>query len=296
MPATKPDNKMLARLMRNLHEREVDPLRPLVDEYLLKRDRSPHRVTSHMISMRARPRPGGRISPSAIGGCERQAVFRFTGTKGRKLLDPDFELLCEQGNWTHHKWDVLFLDMEAVLGPDVFEVVSYEKDVRIPRLYVAGALDVHVRIYGVDYIIDIKSISTYGFRYINDMDEPRPDNVRQIVTYMKAKKINRGILWYENRDNQLTRGFVVDFSREEYREAIEWIESVLHYLERQRLPSKHPDCAAGMMRHSKCPWAKLCYGTKYDAEDLRAIAYKNFVSLDAAWKKGLREYKRAVAA
>jgi hypothetical protein len=279
------DAQVLKRLVERMKNSERDPLRPLVDEYIMIRDQAENRLDRHKISMTPRPRPPGRISPSAIGGCPRAAVFRFVGVRGRKGIDPDLELLFENGNWQHHKWQALFLDMEQVLGKDVFEVVSIEENVQYGKLYVAGALDLHVRIHGVDYIIDIKGINSRGFSWVQHQDEPKHDNVLQLLMYMRAKGVKRGIIWYDCKDNQLTKGFVVKFSAEEFREVREWCRGVLTALERRRLPQRPAECQSGTMLFEKCVFARLCYG-KLDTVDLVDMTYDAFSSIDEQWELG----------
>jgi hypothetical protein len=278
---------------------EAEPLRALIDEYLLKRDKSKQRYDGHHISMHLRPRPGGRLSPSSVYGCQRQAVMRFTGMRGRKTIDPDQELLFEDGNWRHHKWQYLFYDMEAVLGRNRFRVLSIEEFISIPDMYVAGSLDVLIAIK-IDgkwrrYVIDIKGINDRGYSWITQTDAPKDDNVRQLLLYMKAKNVRRGILLYDNKNTNRPKTFTVDFNSEHWEQVKQWTEEVINSLQRGRMPSRHIDCRPGTMMHDGCIFRSMCWSSRYDTTDLQEIAYnpKTWPGMDAAWEAGLKEFSGA---
>lgn len=289
------DTAVISRLLRNMAEAtEGEPLSEAIDDYLLTRHRAKRRLRRHVISMVPRHRPPGRLSPSSLGGCKREAVFKFLGVRGRVKLDPDLELIFEDGNWRHHKWQALFKDMQAVLGRDNFRVVSIESEAILPQMFVAGSLDVHIIVKGVHYIIDIKGINDYGFKRVCvDQDAPMPKHVDQLLAYMKAKKVRRGIILYENKNNNHTKSFLVMFDKKTWREVVTWAEEVVTALDNQRLPNKHPECNQGQFAYRKCIFAHLCYGVHADPVALRRRIYRNFVSVEAAWDAGLAAIKQA---
>lgn len=273
---------------------EGEPLSEAIDEYLLTRHRSKRRLRRHVITMVPRARPHGRLSPSSLGGCKREAVLKFLGVKGKIKLDPDLEMIFEDGNWRHHKWQALFLDMQRVLGRDRFRVVSFESDAILPDLFVAGSLDVHIIVNGKHYIIDIKGINDYGFKRVCvDQDAPMPKHVDQLTAYMKAKKVRRGIILYENKNNNHTKSFLVTYSKEQWKEVVTWADDVITALEQQRLPNKHPECNGGQFAYRKCIYAHLCFGTNADPRALQRRIYRGFTSVEDAWEEGFRIIREA---
>lgn len=283
-----PDDALLTRLLKSMHHREKDPLRPVIDEYYLKRGRATNRYSSHVVNLAERPRPGGRFSPSSLCGCERQAAFKFLGVKGRKKLDPDLEAKFDDGNWRHHKWDAIFYDMEAVLGKKVFKVLSIEEDVAIPELHIAGSLDAAVRIYGEKVVVDFKGINDRGYYFVNSRDQPIASHVLQLITYCKARKIYKGIIFYDNKNDQLTRSFVISFTPDEFEQVEQWCNRVIEKMNRKRLPDMASGCEGGTFQYNRCPFARLCYGSLSDKE-LRKLVYKNFDSVEASWEEGNRK-------
>lgn len=285
------DRKVITKLVKGMKREDQDPLRPLVDLYLMRRDRveSERRIRAYMIDLVARPRPPGRLSPSSMGGCQRLAAFKFVGVRGRRRVDPDSELIFDDGNWRHHKWQATFKDMELVLGRDKFRVLGIEEVVEIPELYISGSLDVVVAIYRnghwEKWVIDIKGINDAGFTYVHNNRAPKEEHVRQLTTYEKARKVVRGLLWYENKNNQLTMGHVVRLDGEVWAEVEDWTSEVLDHLQAKRVPPMHPDCQAGTYLWERCPYKPLCYGNATPVQ-IRRKAYKDFESVETQWAIG----------
>jgi len=274
------------RMVKHMHNRESDPLRPLIDMYYMKRNRAEERVAEITLPLTSRVRPGGRISPSNIGGCQRQAVFRFAGVRGRRRVDPDAQAIFDDGDWRHHKWQTMFRDMEKVLGKEVFEVLAIEEKVTIDSLYISGWFDALVKIYGRTYIIDFKGINDAGFTFVMSHDEPHPKHIDQVVTYAKARKVRRVIILYENKNDQRVRSFAMLVSDSLWEGAQTWVRSVVSHLKRKRLPPKDEDCQAGNFVYERCPYAHLCYSHRYDDVSLRRITFRNWEGIEHAWQAG----------
>lgn len=300
MPSTaRKDNRIIGKLldaMAAAEGQEGEPLSEAIEMYLVKRAKSKRRVREHVISMVDRPRPGGRLSPSAIGGCKRQAALSFLGVQGKRNTDTELELIFEDGNWRHHKWQALMLDMQKVLGRKHFRVVSFEGRAVYEGLYIAGHLDVHVVIKGVHYIIDIKGINSFGFKRVCLQDrKPMDHHLDQLIAYMKAKNVRRGIILYDNKDNQQYKPFLFQFDKAIWREVVTWCESVVTSMENKRLPAKHPDCHNGQFKYGRCVYKHLCFG-KLEAHQLEQIAYKGFVDVEQSWEAGFAAFEAAMEA
>jgi hypothetical protein len=288
------DQNILKNLVQNMKRRGSDPLRPLLDAYLLERDASETRYELDYHDLRERLRPGGRISPSDLCGCERAAVFKFIGVKGKRRISPDLQLIFDDGNWRHLKWQTTFHDMEAVLGRERFRVISTEAKVQFSDLYISGSLDnvlwlkPHPSNPGRKWVVDIKGINKAGFEFILRNDEPIEKHVKQLVTYEKAAEVPRGLLWYECKDNQSTKAFIVNADDSAWHEVEGWATSVVSFLERRRLPPMDPDCVQGNITYERCPYASQCYGSGLDKVELGRKVYRRFPGVDEAWEEGNR--------
>lgn len=294
--AATPDTKILANIVKHMKASDDDPLTPLIDEYLIKRLKPKYqkdRLQEVTIPVAGRPRPPGRLSPSTICGCERQSALTFLGVEGRKRIDPDTELIFEDGVWRHHKWQTMFLDMERVLGSDRIRVLSIEEPVKIGKLYVAGHLDVHIAIFvngeWIEIVIDIKGANSYAFENAYRTRRPDPKYVRQLLSYMRAKRCQRGILLYDSKDKNRYYVFSVEFSDTDWKEVRAWCKRVIGQIESRRLPPMHPECDNGTFLYNKCPFRNLCFGKSL--KQIERLAFEGFTSVDDLWVKGNKAMK-----
>lgn len=297
------DRRILAGLVKHAQAEEDDPLTPLIEDYLIKRvdPRYAHlRIRRLEIETDERPRPPGRISPSMAGGCARQAVFVFTGTKGRRKVDPDQEMIFEDGKWRHHKWDFIFLEMERFF-PKKFKVVSIEESVTIDGQYIAGSLDaiIKIKVNGKwrTYVVDFKGANSFAFEDAYRNKRPNPRYVLQLITYMKSKRKKRGILLFESKDKNRYYCFPVRASDAKWADVKIWSQTVIDAMEARKLPPKDPECNNGKFLYGKCPFKDHCFG-KRDAAQVRREVYVNFPGVQEQWDRGneiIAEWRNAQA-
>ena len=282
------DTQILKNLVKHVKEEQYDPFTPLLDSYLIKRDKSPKRLEELTVPVPSRYRPGGRLSPSKLCGCERQAAFVFLGVKGKKSLDPEKELMFDDGNWRHHKWDAIFLDMEQVLGFKKFKVVAIEEKVMVPHLLIAGRLDAWVEINGIPWIVDFKGINMYGFDRVFRSMSPLESHVLQLIAYMRAAKIKRGFILYDEKNSSKTKVFTVQFTNSQWKIVAKWSKRIIDKLEAQEVPPKAAECKGGHFLYERCPFASICWGGA-SIDKIKRYAYKDFTSVEDLWKRGLKE-------
>jgi hypothetical protein len=289
------DTRILDSIIKGIVSEEEDPLTALIDEYLIKRNLPKYRdrrIKKIVIDLEDRPRPGGRLSPSSICGCERQAALKFIGVDGVKRLDPDTELIFEDGHWRHHKWGYLFQDMEKVLGRKRFRVINIEYPVVLGPLFVAGHLDIEVKIKvngkWIRYVIDFKGSNSWSYTKAYQNNAPDETYVKQLMTYMRGRKCHRGMLLYESKDRNVFNCFVVTFNEKEWAKIRRWCRRVIDQLERKKLPPKHPECNKGTFLYGRCQFKGLCFGNLTDRQLERQV-YVDFPGVSKAWAKGHKE-------
>lgn len=276
---------LMNRLIKNVHKPN-DPLTPLIDEYFIKRASAPHRFLKFEFNGEQRPRPAGRFSPSSICKCQRAAVFKFTGMQGTAVFNPQQEAIFDDGTWRHVKLDWQFYDMQEVLGPDVFKVVSVEEAVSYAPLFIKGSLDVVIKIRGVLFVVDFKGINDRGFEWVCQQGAPRKDHVYQLMCYQRMRKIKRGFLYYECKNDNRNKIFSVDWTPQGWREVQTWCSEAIEKMNRQQLPPLDPECKQGEYHFSRCPFAKFCFGSKTNAE-VERLTYTSFESVEQLWEENL---------
>ena len=278
--------------MRGMHNRGEDPLTSIIDTYFLKRDEATERLQTYEVSLVDRLRPPGRLSPSSLGGCMRMAAFRYVGMQGRVKKDPQRELIFDEGNWHHAKWQYRMQDAELVLGSDTIQVLGCEENITIPELYISGYYDNWLRLQlengrKRNFVIDYKSINDNGYGWVSRSDEPIPEHVKQLTTYGKGLGAKWGIILYDNKNNQDFKVFVIKFENATWMEVADWCEEVLAQLNEEKLPPMSPDCNAGTFLYNKCPYAHHCYGTASTVK-IRRKMYRDFPGVEVAWNEGNR--------
>lgn len=290
MPS-KTDKGILDSIIKGVLAQEDEPLTAAVERYLMTRDGHPNRLAEYRLPLIPRNRPGGRFSPSSLGGCQRQSAFVFLGLKQFRKKDPQTELIFEDGNWRHHKWQAFFKDMEGVLGRDRFRCLGIEETVQIPHLYVRGSLDLRIAIKykgkWQKYVIDIKGSNEYGFEKVFREREPHASYIRQIITYVKAKGYSRGMLFFDAKNTQRIMAWPVEITAQGWEDVEDWLVETIGFLDHKQLPPKHEDCNGGQFLYGKCPFAPYCFGD-IDKPELRRLAYRNFGGAQQRWEAGLQ--------
>lgn len=287
------DRKILARLVKHIQSAPEDPFTPLIDEYLIKRASMDAKRATVPVDLTPRYRPGKRLSPSVIGGCERAAAFQFVGIRGAKKIDPRTELIFDNGDWVHRKFQAMFQDMEKVLGRDRIRVLGIEEKIKYPSLYITGYLDIAVKIKvggrWIKVIIDIKSINERGYAILENTHTPIESHVRQVTTYGVARgKFDMLCVLYENKNTNELLPLMFKYDPLVWEDVKAWCERVLSALEDEKLPRKHPNCKEGNFDYEKCPHRELCYGG-LPKPAIRLWMYQDFAGIDEAWEAGLAE-------
>lgn len=290
------ESRVLSSLVKRIKNKDEDPLSHLVDEYLITRDNSPNRLKKYTINVPYIMRPPGRIGASTVAGCLRQAAFTFLGVRRKKKINPDREMMFDDGHWRHHRWQAMFLDMQEVLGEDRFKVLSIEESVKFPEIYTVGHLDARVEIedFG-ETVIDIKGANQWAFSYVIMNNRPDPTHAKQLNTYIKGKDIPIGFILYDSKNDQRTRICAVENDKAIWAEIEGWCIEVIDYLESLRLPPKHPDCNRGKFLYENCPFAYICFAGKSD-KAIHRYMYRDFPGVKKLWKIGNkmeREARRA---
>ena len=292
--AVRTDKAILGDLVKHILEEGTDPLTPVVDRYLTYRELPEYRdqrVQEVTLPMIPRERPAGRLSPSSVCGCQRQAVLKFVGMQGRKKMDPRTELIFEDGNWRHHKWQFMFSDM-AALFPRKFRLNGIEVPIRNDQLYVAGRLDADVEIYTggqwTRYIVDFKGANSWAYDSVFRKHEAKVEHLLQLACYMKARGVRKGLLLYDSKDQNDFIVYTVTLDKEKWRKIRRWCEDVIRQMDRQQLPPIHPDCHNGNFLFGRCMFKDLCFG-KISSQQLEKKAYRNFEGVQELWAKHLLE-------
>jgi len=162
-------------------------LKEIIDKFYL--DREKDKAQSHFYVTDA-------------GKCPRALFFKFKNAP-KKEMEANILRLFDHGDYIHK------LIMKSLLGSREIYVVASEINIP-PQEIISGRADAIISDGKELYVLDIKSINSTSFKYLN---EPKKENVNQIQIYLHYFKIPKGILLYVNKDNQELKEFIVKYDR-----------------------------------------------------------------------------------
>jgi len=134
------------------------------------------------------------------GKCPRAIFFSFKGYK-KSPLDPRMSRIFQKGNRFHQDLFQLLYTIPSI------KVIATE--LHIPEHpYITGRADALLNVDGENYVMDIKSMNSFIFK---KMENPQPENVQQVQLYLHFFNIQKGILFYIDKDRQEIKEYVVSY-------------------------------------------------------------------------------------
>lgn len=188
--------------------------------------------------------PQKRFYVTDAGKCPRSVFFKFKQAPCRDL-EPRILRLFDHGNYIHE------LIIKALSGQKVLR----GDEVNIPaNNLVSGRADALIQVAGEDYVVDIKSINSMGFRVLA---EPSLEYVYQIQLYLHFFQINQGVLLYVNKDTQDLKEFLIDYDEELCHRLLDGLELLGQKIAANRVPVRSGDWPSnGQCRY--CPYKEVC--------------------------------------
>lgn len=149
------------------------------------------------------------FSPSGFTACQRkQVIDKIDGMRSKIVIDPQLQLIFDDGNWRHLRWQMLFYKMGIVESMEEFKS---EGDLEL-----GGSLDIkivlRIRNKKMRIIVDIKGINASGWQHVSTTGKPPMSHVVQLRTYMMLHGIMTGVLWYEDKNTNRIYEFIIKAS------------------------------------------------------------------------------------
>jgi len=144
----------------------------------------------------------GHFSASSLGSCQRQQQFTFLGWKQLPESPQKLSVLMN-GDFVH-----LRLQMAGISAGWLAQA-----EVKIPDnpYGVKGTMD---GITDNGEVVEIKSQNSYGFRTLRTAGSAKEEHVFQVGTYLTVTGREKGVIVYENKDNQEILEFQVSLTPE----------------------------------------------------------------------------------
>lgn len=192
------------------------------------------------------------------GKCPRAVFFQFKKFP-KKEDDPLFLRKMHQGDHVHMR------TMGVLLSLGVVKAVEVE----IPQQEIInGRADAILSINSEPYVLEIKSVNNYKF---NNLSEPEEDHYKQIQLYMHYFKINKGIVLYENKDNQELKEFKIDYDPGLVEFVLYRMKELKKDIENNNLPKIPEQIMSGpeSWRCSYCSYIESCLKESEKEGDFR---------------------------
>ena len=156
---------------------------------------------------------GDYFHPSQLGACLRAMFFDVKGAPRDGMTTRDellrSHLIFEFGTYAH----VLFQNLCERAGV----LTSREIAIVDPINRHLGHADGKLRISGIDYLLEIKTINSRGF---SSLKEPKEAHKMQMMAYMKSLKLQWGIIIYMDKDTSRLCEFTVAYSDYYYQQKV----------------------------------------------------------------------------
>lgn len=238
-----PHPKMRGRMPPDL------PLLSLLDKYLYK-DRNSKQTRSR-----------GVFHPSELDGCKRYLALDYIKVPmNPQAHDARIHRIFENGSGVHERIQKYLRQLCDDAGMDAW--FRDELPISHPDLELDGSTDGVLYFKGYYYAIEIKSINNDGF---SKLRKPDPKHVKQINRYMGALGIWKGIIIYENKNNQDWKEFVVTFNHALWGETVQIIDHVKSHVLNGTLPPQELSASC-----KSCKFKKLCIDQALSDEDFFA--------------------------
>ncbi len=176
------------------------------------------------------------------GKCPRAIYFAMKNYP-KKESDARTMRIFEHGDHTHMRIMAVLFSLGLVTA---VEVGIPENEL------IHGRADAIISFKGEPYVVEIKSVNSIKFK----KGEPDKDHVKQLQIYLYFFKIKKGILIYENKDNQDLKEFLIESNEEVVKNSISFFNILKENVEKSIIPGIPKDIED--WRCDYCPYLQEC--------------------------------------
>ena len=188
---------------------------------------------------------------SDAGKCPR-AIWFAMKKYPKKATDARTHRIFEHGDHTHMRLMSVLFSLGLVTSVEV----------GIPdQAVIHGRADAIISVAGEPYVVELKSVNSNRFK----KGEPDPDHIKQLQLYLHFFKIKKGILLYENKDNQDLKEFLVEYDAGLAEKLLSVFSSLKELIDKNILPMVPEDIEE--WRCGYCPYAEACTGACESAQN-----------------------------
>jgi CRISPR/Cas system-associated exonuclease Cas4 (RecB family) len=219
----------------------------------------------------------GKFYPSSVGQCKRKIAYQMMGYPGKPISGQSL-LIMENGTSFHNRMEDIFGRMGIMIAPELSlkhadlrisgrsDAIIYnflkeedEPDGPIIKLYKPG--EEQVLVYeGPNndvLIVEFKSIKSKGYNDYLPKTKPKKEHEMQLQLYFFLTGIRKGLVFYENKDTQEEKYFIVEYNEEMVNSIISDIKYIIECIDKGDLPEREYQPVDIKCRY--CDFRDICY-------------------------------------
>lgn len=233
----------------------------------------------------------GKFYPSSVGQCKRKIAYQMMGYPGKPINGQSL-LVMENGTSFHNRMEEIFGNMDIMVAPELslkheelrisgrsdaiiwnFLRDPEEEDGPVIKLFkpaprvqiVEGEEPAPTPEPELVYegpnndvlIVEFKSIKSKGYNDYVPKTKPKKEHEMQLQLYFFLTGIRRGMVYYENKDTQEQKYFIVDYNEEIVNSIIADIKYVIECIDKGELPEREYQPVEVQCRY--CDFRDICH-------------------------------------
>lgn len=198
-----------------------------------------------------------KFYPSSISRCPRETVYDMLQYP-RPEKSARFLMICENGDMVHLRYQKWFAEAGILLHS--------EYPLKVKEYRISGKVDAIIDLTPIIpemeneiSVVEFKSANNKKFVEMGEKGQPRNEYVEQLMLYLHFLKIPYGIVFVENKDNQETLEFWVEYDQALADRLVKKIVMINNCVNKKELPPR----PYSNPNYSPCKWCdfkEICWG------------------------------------
>lgn len=232
----------------------------------------------------------GKFYPSSVGNCKRKIAYQMLGYPGKPASGQGL-LIMENGTYFHNRMEDIFERMGIMIAPELslrdedlrisgrsdaiiwnfmlepeeedgpeIELYQFQKDENGRTVYEDGKPVLDLVYKGPNnhvLIVEFKSAKAKKYNDYIPKTKPIAEHEMQLQLYFYLTGIRKGMVYYENKDNQEQKYHVVEYNEKIVEEVIADIKHVIEHLDNGTMPEREFQPVDVKCRY--CDFRDVCY-------------------------------------
>ena len=206
------------------------------------------------------------------GKCPRQVFYDFKVPEKRESPDAHSIRRMDVGNYIEKRWEHYFTEMGLLTSSQ--NSVNTKNAPEVPFV-MYGRFDFKIADHeGLEYIVELKNVNTWGFKATQQEGRPKLDHYYQLQLYMWMTGIHRGWLIYEDKNDQSTEYFYIEYDPrvvhgdEKVKGLIHELYELAVLIDEEKTPERcadaKPDGFPCKWKSGQCGYYNFCYDPNHN--------------------------------